>query len=138
LRRGIKTKTLFMLLAWMIIFLHSIIPHNHHEHRSINCNYICYFDHGNSAADKIVHYGLILKNAVNNDRCKVFICHFSVELMQETHLDHLFFHESPIPFTDPLLSPVTYIHNCTINKGAKSVIKFMPLRAPPLNPIHPC
>ena len=138
MRRGLKIKTLFMLLAWMIIFLHSIIPHNHHEHRSINCNCIYHYDHGDSAVDKMVHDGLILLNAVNNNHCKVFICHFSIELMQETHFDHLFFHESSIPFLGPLPSPVIYIHYCTIDKGTKSEIKFMPLRAPPINYFNIC
>jgi hypothetical protein len=35
LRKGIKIKASFMFLAWMLIFSHGIIPHNHHEDISL-------------------------------------------------------------------------------------------------------
>jgi hypothetical protein len=37
LRKGIKIKAVAIFLAWMMIFIHNIIPHNHLHEDSMGC-----------------------------------------------------------------------------------------------------
>lgn len=50
MRKGIKYKACLILLSWLMIFAHNIIPHNHHEDNLIQlCRHI---DDGKELAEK--------------------------------------------------------------------------------------
>ena len=138
MRRSLKIKTISMLLAWMIIFLHGIIPHIHHEHRSLNCHQIWHFNHVPSTMEKTNNEGIIMLSAAGNNHSEVLICHFSTELMHETHLDYLFINEATGSYISAPFKPGNYMHYQTTNRIIKTVLKFMPLRAPPFSCIAPC
>jgi hypothetical protein len=47
-RRAVKIKAYFILIAWMTIFIHNVIPHNHIEDNFTCCSNIVHKSVGNN------------------------------------------------------------------------------------------
>ena len=81
MRRRTLISAIFISAAWLIIFLHAVIPHNHHDEHAIGCRSVYHCCHDSHDSDHDV-------NAINNDGLKIsdesfhsddshFICHFT-------------------------------------------------------------
>jgi len=74
LRKRLKIKTYFVLLAWAVIFLHNVIPHVHEEEQPGYCHSLyhtfCNAAHGEG------HEDTYSSAAENNGK----MCHFSVNM----------------------------------------------------------
>jgi len=131
-RKALKFKTSLLLLAWSVIFLHGIIPHNHHDHRAAGCTHICHHTSEDRSDSEITsHYKLLIKSIPGNDKQKGLVCHFAAELMHQTDIDQVFIHEDEYHNMSPAEADNQYINagsSCSIIKPAYSL---MPLRAPP-------
>jgi len=82
-----------LLIAWLIIFAHDVIPHNHHS-QEYSCSTLPEATHGSS----IISHDHILDEKEPTD-----CCHFSVDIFHEFSLD-----QESIP---PVIS---YKLNCDI------------------------
>ncbi|HSH51378.1 MAG TPA: hypothetical protein VK982_06610 [Bacteroidales bacterium] len=70
----------FLLLAWAIIFAHSIIPHHHHDpDHDFVCNH-CHANHHNTFTEEINDY----------DDCDDHACHFQIEVLRQVSIDPVF------------------------------------------------
>ena len=91
MRRALKIKTWLMLLSWMIIFLHGVIPHNHHPSQKAGCHHIVHnaplSNEHHQDCDK-AHEKTILYTAHSHE--SETICHFSTSLFQNLQIDSLF------------------------------------------------
>ncbi len=122
-----------MLLAWAVIFLHGIIPHNHNEHRDTHCHNIlhhdCSGDKDNSIDDRH-HYHLT--SAGDDYEHSSLICHFTTELVNKSAQDHTFIHQTSLHLNS--LPPVLCQHISEIKciRVNNPAYRLMPLRAPPL------
>jgi hypothetical protein len=75
LRKGLKIKAYFILLAWAVIFLHNIIPHVHEEEQPGYCHSVfhsfCNTTHNDRNEDTYA--------SASENEGKV--CHFSVNML---------------------------------------------------------
>ena len=77
----------FLLLAWTIIFAHSIIPHHHHvdyfqaEHKHSHDH--CIKDHENHSVENIGF------SECTHD-CSSNACHFHVDVLTKVSVDNIF------------------------------------------------
>lgn len=132
MRKALKFKTSLMLLAWSVIFLHGIIPHNHHDHRDARCTHIYHHtSEGRNDAENTSYDNPLIKSIPVHEEQKVLVCHFSAELIHLTDLDQVFINENG--YHNP---PLAETVNQYINAGSSaSILKpaysLMPLRAPP-------
>lgn len=69
--------TPFLLLAWAVIFAHSVIPHHHHVHNSQN---VCYHHHENK----------VVGNYSETHDCEGHTCLFQVDILSQISIDHIF------------------------------------------------
>jgi hypothetical protein len=81
LRKNIKIKTLAVLVAWLVILAHSIIPHNHlqEEYREFLSS-VRYFIHDSGREENLQ----ILNSPVNDHEDT---CHFSDNLFHQLNSD---------------------------------------------------
>jgi hypothetical protein len=124
LRNGIKIKAFTLLLAWLVIFVHGVIPHHHVDEDFSDCQNIlqpAYQDVGHDnqadtykrlpAEETVCHYSGLIFSHLNSD-------------------DQVFFSEAPI-----FLCPVGFFTqeiittNFLIENDPQTGISF--LRAPP-------
>ncbi|MDT8401959.1 MAG: hypothetical protein RQ743_09705 [Bacteroidales bacterium] len=133
MRKAIKIKTSLMLLAWSVIFLHGIIPHNHLEQRDAGCSHICHQGTQEKDDSEIaIQSNLLLRNIVYDNEQNEMICHFASELIHQNDIDKVFINETG----NFKLTPVLTGKQCIIRTSPGSIIKaaysLMPLRAPPM------
>lgn len=113
----------FLLLAWAIIFLHSVIPHHHHSDDLFSeCNYCQVHYH------HVSQVGEILSSA---HHCNEHVCHFHVDLLNQISIDNVFIVDTENVFFDYL----TFIETCNDNYFDEFVsdhlVKSNYLRGPP-------
>jgi hypothetical protein len=83
LRRALKIKAYTLLLAWIVIFAHNVIPHNHSDeyttcsHQIINCN-----DDRSNLAERTV--------TIQNRPAGDTVCHLSNLLFHSFNPENLF------------------------------------------------
>jgi hypothetical protein len=84
LRKALKIKTFTVLLAWLVIFAHSIIPHNHlQEHYDELRSLIHYTEHVQECPQI---KDIISTNQPDNEK----VCHFGENLFHQLNCDELF------------------------------------------------
>ena len=133
LRKAIKIKTVLMLLAWSVIFLHGIIPHNHNEHRDAHCHNILHHDCSDDEDNTFTgshHYHLA--SAADDYDHSSLICHFSTELVNNAGQDHTFIHQASLHLDSLPLIVYQYISDIKCSRINNPAHRLMPLRAPPL------
>ncbi|MGM0463833.1 MAG: hypothetical protein ACQEQW_04170 [Bacteroidota bacterium] len=133
LRKSIKIKTVMMLLAWAVIFLHGIIPHKHNDHRDAHCHNIMHHDcsdEKDNPFDDRHHYHLT--SAGDDYEHSSLICHFTTELVNSSGQDHAFIHQSSLHLQSLPLTICQYISETECIRVNNPGYRLMPLRAPPL------
>jgi len=94
LRKALKIKALVLLTAWMMIFAHNVVPHNHQDDCTIGCN-------------QLVHKISPDENGFSNlykfrsQPEEVRVCHISGFLFQQFSPDNSYF----VDESEPGLSP---------------------------------
>ncbi len=113
----------FLLLAWTIIFAHSIVPHHHHaENSHTECNH--HAQNINFEESTEIHDC----NQDGNDH----VCHFHVEVLTKVSIDNIFIADTEDVF-------LNYLSVFEINKNnfnSNFVFQDIPtsnyLRGPPI------
>jgi len=121
-----------MLLAWSVIFLHGIIPHNHHDRRDAGCKHICHHgtqEKGDSGIG--VKNNFLLKNINNDKEQNGMICHFASEVIHQNDIDPVFINEAGDFKMMPIITGNQYITTGSSGRIIKAAYSLMPLRAPP-------
>lgn len=85
LKKTVRIKALPVLLAWCVIFAHSIIPHYHIEERHTGC---CEIIHRIS-----VDYNSISSFKPESSHDEKTACHFSSLVFHNLQTDTLFYHD---------------------------------------------
>jgi hypothetical protein len=85
LRKGLKIKACFVFLAWLMIFMHNVIPHNHLEESFTGCHEL--FHHTSPDGN---NSDLSLK--LNGGPVDVNVCHISNLLFHSFSPDNLIIH----------------------------------------------
>ncbi|HKL08794.1 MAG TPA: hypothetical protein VJ896_08465 [Bacteroidales bacterium] len=80
----------FLLLAWAIIFAHSIIPHHHHHSHKHICSH-CHTEY---------HQNIFDEELNDHNDCNDQACHFHVEVLRQVSIDHVFITTSDNLFSD--------------------------------------
>lgn len=121
-----------MLLAWLVIFLHGIIPHNHNSHQTVHCHNILHHDHSEHDTKDLSEIDKFLLDAFEDDHNQpAIICHFTTELVNVAGADHFYMHEDDYNFNSPDLSAGPYYPSSYCGHINKLSHSLMPLRAPP-------
>lgn len=122
-----------MLLAWLVIFVHGVIPHNHNDHRDAHCHSIlhhdCSDDKDNTFADN--HHYHLTTAGDDYDHSSV-ICHFTSELVNNAGQDHVFIQQTSLYLDSLPLIVCQYISEFKCSRINDPAYRLMPLRAPPL------
>lgn len=124
MRRALKLKAYFILLAWMTIFVHNVIPHNHIEENVFGCHDLIH----NSPESR----GVDAKSPVFvSQPCEVTVCHVSNFLFHTFSQEDLFTSVSQIA----ALKPVGLQEEIIVFPEEKHASEHYPgcflLRAPP-------
>ena len=119
----------FLLLSWTIIFVHSIIPHQHHhlDEEGIeisNYSFQCDCLHHNNLLD--------IKQIWNNDNdSRDHECHFHVEVLTQVSIDNVFIANTENTFISQPLFLGIY-NSCFEKRFISTLItKTNYLRGPP-------
>jgi len=78
-RKWIKIKTYFVLLAWMVIFLHNVIPHNHDGEQPYHCHSLF---HKAGDHEQFHKQETEFKDAGENSKT---VCHFNPVFCHSQH-----------------------------------------------------
>lgn len=98
LRKRIKIKAYIFLLAWLVIFAHSIVPHNHFEENKAGCHELF---HGASAGHEDNNHNQEYKNQPESE----ITCHFSAFLFNKFDQENLIIITQKVSiFSLPLLT----------------------------------
>jgi len=71
----------FLLLAWTIIFAHSIIPHHHHHS---NHNVVCSYCHASH------HQNTFAEELNDHHESHDHTCNFQIEVLKQVSIDPVF------------------------------------------------
>lgn len=81
MRKRTIISTFSIAVAWLIIFLHAVIPHNHHEEHADDCKSVYHCCHDSNTSGAISHEhgvtGLQELNGSHSENESHFICHFT-------------------------------------------------------------
>lgn len=124
MRRAIKIKTSILLLAWLVIFAHSIIPHNHIDD---TCSPAGRMPQGSTASIDFQSKSVQVEPQPADHK----ICHISSLLFQNFNPENLFpYFSGQIVFMPVFITGKIYIHsgNSFISPHQISSVAF---RAPP-------
>ncbi|MDP4224139.1 MAG: hypothetical protein Q8868_12580 [Bacteroidota bacterium] len=104
MRRHLKIKIWPLLIAWMMIFLHGIIPHNHADEYLGLCNGRFHY------CDTGFHQAPDVNNTIG-EQSDTSICHISNLLFNSLNDDHLILHLCKVVIVSPEVtgSPVKSI-----------------------------
>ena len=140
MRKAIKIKVYVMVLAWMVIFLHDAIPHNHDNSPDHNCHAVIHSvepgsDLISSIPDQVEHITglyLILTGGSHNHNPH-FICHFSTSLYHDQLLEMnaVILTDNPLCFFSQKITAT--ISPAVISPVIKSALRLSLLRGPPHN-----
>ncbi|MCD4770176.1 MAG: hypothetical protein K8R35_08420 [Bacteroidales bacterium] len=128
MRKNIKTKVSLIGIAWMLIFLHGIIPHNHSDDISHLNNNIIHNESGddvNPEDDNTV----LLSHPDNHLHGNV--CHFSTNLFFRFAPDHFFITTSVPDITSVRFHVIATVASIESYFIRPPLITSRTLRAPP-------
>ena len=126
MRRWIKTKASVLCLAWLIIFLHDVIPHNHNDHQGEGCHTLIHATESNEAADGTTRN---ISHSHHHESSRV--CHFSTNLFTKHSLENI---AAVLPSVQSPVSdsqPVDFRLNSIVVYSSASLLSGTSLRAPP-------
>lgn len=83
MRRWIKAKAAVLCLAWLVLFLHDAIPHNHSDHPGAGCHTLVHATESDDTDRGIISH---LFNSHQHDSSRV--CHFSANLFTKHSLEN--------------------------------------------------
>jgi hypothetical protein len=105
LRKAIKIKAFTIFSAWLVIFAHSIIPHNHLPENSTACNELF---HEISTSDDDCN----IASRFESQPGEIRVCHFSNFLFNQFNQDNILVSTEREAYISPLLLPEAL----TVNK----------------------
>jgi hypothetical protein len=113
----------FLLLAWTIIFAHSIIPHHHHDsYHDLVCNHCHASYHQNTFTEEIN----------DHDDCHEHACHFQFEVLSQVSIDPVFIAAAQYFDSDFLPIQQTERNTFYIENRYEPLFYTNQLRAPPI------
>jgi len=125
MRSSVKIKTSFLLLAWLIIFTHGIIPHNHSDEALIPADAT---NHQSSCELSNFSKSLVIRNTPAEEK----VCHLLNILFQNFNPENLCTHFSKESVLLAVCSSgKIYIHfsDSLVSASCRSTALF---RAPPV------
>ena len=128
MRKQIKTKAFLIGIAWMLIFLHGVIPHNHSDDICHYNNDIIHSDSGdgvNQENDNTVWL------SQSDNHLHANICHFSTNLFLKITPDHFFTTSSVPEITSVRFHITTTAAFIESDWNRPPLITSRTLRAPP-------
>lgn len=123
MRKAIKIKVFILFVAWLTIFVHSIIPHNHIEENH-GCQYLVHYSHETSVDQD---GSVKLLNQPEN----IKVCHLSGLLFQNPAPENLLLHTTGIVSILSYSPGITIIFDPVQNIITGISPSFVSLRAPP-------
>ena len=123
----IKNKNIllsFLLLAWAIIFAHSVVPHNHHFFEQVS---ECTHEHSHDLEYEV--------NAEVHDcdhDCNDQACHFHVDILAQVSIDDIFTISSKNTYLNYFSLKETKTFNYFVEFVSNKVPKTNYLRGPPI------
>ncbi len=133
MRKALKIKASVLCLAWLIIFMHGVIPHMHvHdlagiESHSSDCSHggLCSDNHDTDDSER----GILSTSGHNHNEA---VCHFNPNLFSQLSLDASFIFEHSSGFDIPVEPADLPITTSETRCNKPPLIKGRGLRAPPL------
>ena len=125
MRKALKLKALMLLMAWMMIFAHNVIPHNHPEDCVAGCHELV---HGTNP-DRNDTGTLPIYRGQSED---INVCHISNLLFQQISQDNFFFRYDIELGLDPSVFSEQLPFLYTQEFISDPVIGSTSLRAPPV------
>ena len=126
MRKAIKIKASTILLAWFVIFAHSIIPHNHLTDGPEGCQNLIH-------AIKLENHSSEKTLRIENQPSDAIICHYSGFIFQQFNSDNLIFS----PDKAFLIKPVNITRSVQVHTSIPFIsdphLGTSALRAPPLS-----
>jgi len=113
--------TPFLLLAWAVIFAHSVIPHHHHvSYVQSECH------HGHNNLENVKLY-----NDCDHD-CSDHACHFHVDVLTKISIDQVFIATTDNNYTSYLIE--RELLKFVFDKAffSDQILKTNYLRGPPM------
>jgi hypothetical protein len=127
LNKSVKIKTIAVLFAWTVIFIHGVIPHLHQQDHNSPCNSIIH--EINSDKNDTVHSLMI--NGKPGDHEKV--CHYTGLLFQLLNYDNLLFHPEKKTYIVPVILSESHICQIAYLNFSEPETDTTSLRAPPVS-----
>lgn len=129
-----------MMLAWLVIFLHGVIPHNHNDHSLPGCHQVVHHEeshHEDSHHDSDTHddcnneQGIISNTYSSCEKHDAITCHYVSNMFRIYHIDKVFINKTVCSSVETFHS-VQNINNCfIIDTGSRPCYSLLPPRAPP-------
>jgi hypothetical protein len=125
LRKAIRIKASILLLAWFVIFLHGVIPHNHLDNPYSDCHSILHSEAAeNSRADRAPNFQTLPSEKT--------VCHYSGFIFSQLSSDNLIFTYDRSAFINPPEVLASNIFSVTVLFISDPNPGISALRAPPL------
>lgn len=123
-RKGIKIKAYTIMLSWLMIFAHGIIPHVHPENTNCNCHEIV---HSSGVDNRSNNHEVTLNNVPED----VTVCHFSSSLFNHFNGENLISQSDSHISVSPVILPGSIFY-CTSDPFFSDQFNGVScLRAPP-------
>lgn len=127
LRRNLKIKSSILVIAWIVIFLHGVIPHDHHEPDMGSAKTTC-CSHAAEPRNND-HSDQISAESFSTESHSV--CHFNPDMLGSVDSDCIFLAPSamvnaPINFSADIVTPCGELH-----LPGTPYYRHSPGRAPP-------
>jgi hypothetical protein len=123
MRRAIKVKAFVLFMAWLTIFAHAIIPHNHIEDNP-GCHNLIHNSHeASSDNDNSIKY--------SSQPDDIKVCHLSGFLFQNFTIDNLLLHKADNVSIIPVCREVKILFDPDPNIVIEISPSFVSFRAPP-------
>jgi len=121
-----------MMIAWLVIFLHAVIPHNHHDQQQPDCQSICHHQNSNITKESEVKKSMVSVLKPMAEKHESQICHFSTDLKHETSPDTFFFNADVVFIIHPATRIISTKNIYDQWAATDHQFRLKPLRAPPL------
>ncbi|MBU8893065.1 MAG: hypothetical protein KOO66_09820 [Bacteroidales bacterium] len=112
----------FLLLAWTIIFAHSVIPHHHSENFHSECSHHSHETHFSEMSE--IHDC--------NHECNDHTCHFHVDVLTKVSVDNVFITNNINTFLNNLNFSESYDNGFFVDFISNQIPKTNHLRGPPV------
>lgn len=125
MRKAIRIKALIIFAAWMMIFAHSIIPHNHPAEDITGCHELFH----KTAPDENDCNGLSSFESQPED---IKVCHISGFLFHQFSQDNFYFKYTWDNVINPVSIAKSFLHSFKQDFVSDHSVGSTSLRAPPV------